>query len=229
MIYQPYWYRAEVLAKASPLLFEAQLNDGLHTVKLPSRHNTPQIITEYTQKLDQAYYSLIEQCTFAKPDHAFPFIGAAILDAANWNIRDALKEALRQKAAFGKYASKWQDLMRAIAEGRKLDADDIAATIKRQIEKAAGSRLLLRVQPYEKGAAAMFEIVTSVTGVVVEAGSGSKTAGKLAETTLKVIVDAVPDTAKQWFRRQVEGIIERVSRNPYRMLFTHHLDALAGA
>jgi hypothetical protein len=151
------------------------------------------------------------------------------LDAANWNIKDALKEALRQKAAFGQYASKWQDLMRAIAEGRKLDADDIAASIKRQIEKAAGSRLLLRAQPYEKGAAAMFEIVTSVTGVAVEAGTGSKTAGKLAETTLKAIVDAVPDTAKEWFRKQVEEIIEKVSRNPYRMLLTRHLDALADA
>jgi hypothetical protein len=226
MIYQPYWYRANLLAKASPLLLERAPTDGQYTAQLPSRRELSQLQNDYMKQFDRAYYTVISLCKYARPDYAFPFIGAAILDSAKGDTKRALSAALEHREAFKKTAGKWQDLMKAIAQGRKADADEIAATITRQIQRAAGTRLALSVQPYEKGVSTTFAVLG---GMAVEGYTGSKAAGKLSETILDAIADIVPESAKQSFRKFVEETVEGISNNPYRLLLTQHLDALASA
>jgi len=218
MIYQPYWYRANLLAKASPGDVPPRFNDGQYIVQLPSRRALAEKQTEYQKKLDEAYYSLLAMCSYAKPDYEFPFIGAAILDGAKGNVRRAVDDALEQRERFAKASGKWQDLMQAVAEGRKRDAEDRAEAIKQEIQQAA--------QPYVKGVFASFSVLSTIPAVIVENTSG-KIAGKLTEAALKGILEAVPETAKQWFSEKIERVVDSIAKNPYRLLLTRHLDTLS--
>ena len=134
-IYQPYWYRADILARTSPLLSLPPLDDGLVTVRLfnQSRSNTEKI--RYIQELSKVYYDVLHACRFVESQHSFPFLGGAILDMAHGNMTKALELALEFRTTF-KDRARWKELMAAVDGDDKPLADDIAEEITNDIRNA---------------------------------------------------------------------------------------------
>jgi hypothetical protein len=215
-IYQPYWYRADILSRSSPLLAFPPLSDGLLTVRLC---NPASAQNEYAAALSRVYYEVLQKCCFARNNFVFPFLGGAILDIAKGDLRRALDLAIEFRVSFNDRA-RWKELMAAIASHEKSKAETIAAEIETDIRDAGAMTLGKATRRGEIVFERSVDLFGSIAGISYN---------HIAESVIHGAVSLAPETAKDWLKRQLGTIAESINRNPYQMILDRHLSAVRRA